>query len=215
MTGVKKRSLNYYEPCDKAIKAMDRSIVESFGRLKLSKWDEVNIIRTTVAVYRTSAKMARKRYWEVAYEAYILGMMLLGEEMTYAQRMADKSITMAWVDEILEETNYVTLYRFNSETERKAYRLAEQLEVSTDRNRLIDRAMKDWSRQVGQYAITFTDEAVVQAFKDAGIERVKWLTEDDERTCSTCNGMNGMEFQIDEIPPKPHYGCRCEIRPVK
>lgn len=212
---MRKRNLNYYEPCDKAIKAMDRDIVESFGKLKLSKWDDVNIIRTTVAVYRTSAKRARKRYWEVAYEAYILGMMLLGEEMAHAQKMADKSITMAWVDKILDETNFVTLYRFNSETERKAYRLAEQLEVSTDRNRLIDRAMKDWSKQVGQYAITFTDEAVVQAFKDAGVERVKWLTEDDERTCHSCGSLNGMEFKIDEIPTKPHYGCRCEIRPVK
>ena len=212
---MRKRNLNYYEPCDKAIRAMDREIVEDFGRLKMSKWDEVNVIRTVVTVYRNSAKKARKRYWEVAYEAYILGMMLLGEEMQTAQKMADKSITTAWVDKILDETNFVTLYRFNSEAERKAYRLAEQLEVSTDRNRLIDRAMKDWSRQVGQYAITFTDEAVVQAFKDAGVERVRWLTEEDERTCHACDELGGNEYLIDEIPPKPHYGCRCELRPVK
>lgn len=207
--------VNYYAPCDVAIKAMNKEIVEDFGRLKMSKWDEVNIIRTVATVYRTEVKKARKRYWEVAYEAYILGMILLEIEGDRARRMADKSITMEWVDRILDETNFVTLYRFNSETERKAYRLAEQLEVGPDRNRLIDKAMKDWSRQIGQYAINFTDYAVIQAFTDAGIERVEWVTEKDERTCHFCGALDGQEFPIDEIPPKPHYGCRCRLKPIR
>lgn len=207
--------VNYYAPCDVAIKVMNREIVEEFGRLKMSKWDEINIIRTIVNVYRKSAAKARKRYWEVAYEAYILAMMILEERTVYARRMADRSITMDWVDGILEKTNFVTLYRFNTEVERKAYRLAEQLEVSTDRNKLIDRAMKDWSRQVGQYAIEFTDDAVVQAFKDDGIERVQWLTVEDERSCHFCNELHGMEFPINEIPAKPHYGCRCRLKPIR
>lgn len=209
------KNINYYAPCDLAIKAMNREMVESFGRLKMSKWDEVNIIRTVVSVYRESVRKARKRYWEVAFEAYVLGMIILGEDTKKAQRMADKSITMEWVDERLDQTDFVTLYRFNSEAERKAYRLAEQLEVSADRNRLIDKALKDWSRQIGQYAITFTDDAVVQAFKDAGVERVQWMTEEDEKTCHSCGELHGMEFPINEIPPKPHYGCRCKLKPIK
>ena len=212
---MRRRELNYYEPCDKAIKAMDRESVEAFGQLKMAKWDRVNIIRTVVTVYRTSVKKARRRYYEVAFEAYILAMLMLGENVQEAQEMADEAITMKWVDGILDQTDFVTLYRFSSEAERKAYRLAEQLEVSTDRNRLIDRALKDWSRQLGQYAIQFTDEAVVQAFKDAGVERVQWLTEEDERTCRSCNELHGMEFPIGEIPPKPHYGCRCMLKPLK
>ena len=212
---MRRRELNYYEPCDKAIKVMDRESVEAFGQLKMAKWDRVNIIRTVVTVYRTSVKKARRRYYEVAFEAYILAMLRLGEDVKKAQEMADEAITMKWVDGILDQTDFVTLYRFNSEAERKAYRLAEQLEVSPDRNRLIDRALKDWSRQLGQYAIQFTDEAVVQAFKDAGVERVQWLTEEDERTCRSCNELHGMEFPIGEIPPKPHYGCRCMLKPLK
>ena len=207
--------VNYYAPCDVAIKAMDKEIVEDFGRLKMSKWDDINIIRTVVAVYRKETKKIRKRYWEVAYEAYILGTILLGIEATEARKMADKSITMEWVDRILDETNPVTLYRFNSEAERKAYRLAEQLEVGPDRNRLIDRAMKDWSRQFGQYAINFTDYAVYKAFDDAGEEKVQWLTVEDERRCHECKELHGKVFKIDEIPPKPHYGCRCRITRVK
>ena len=212
---MERRELNYYEPCDKAIKAMDRESVEAFGQLKMSNWDRVNIIRTVVAVYRTSVKKARRRYYEVAFEAYILAMMMLEEDIRKAQEMAEKEITMEWVDEILDQTDFVTLYRFNSEAERKAYRLAEQLEVSPDRNRLIDRALRDWSKQLGQYAIQFTDEAVVQAFKDAGVERVQWMTEEDERRCHACSERHGVEYEIDEIPPKPHYGCRCRLKAVR
>ena len=208
------KRMNFYGPCDKAIKAMNREIVEDFGKLKMSKWDEINIIRTVVTVYRNSVRKARKRYWEVSFEAYVLAMILLEEDMMKAQRMADKAITMDWVDKRLEETNFVTLYRFNSEAERKAYRLAEQLEVSPDRNRAIDKAMKDWSRQLGQYAINFTDEAVVQAYKDAGVKTVIWVTEEDERRCNECMELHGQEFPINEVPPKPHYGCRCWLRPV-
>lgn len=207
--------VNYYAPCDVAIKAMNKEIVEDFGRLKMSKWDDVNVIRTVVTVYRTEAKKARKRYWEVAFEAYILAMIILGEDGQKTHQMADKAITMEWVDKFLDETNPLTQYRFNSETERKAYRLAEQLEVSPDRNRAIDRAMKDWSRQIGQYAIDFTDRAVIQAFADAGIEQVEWETEKDERTCNSCGGLDGEKFPIAEIPVKPHYGCRCRLKPVK
>lgn len=208
------KRMNFYGPCDKAIKAMNREIVEDFGKLKMAKWDEVNIIRTVVTVYRNSVRKARKRYWEVSSEAYMLAMILLEEDMLKAQRMADKAITMDWVDKRLEETDFVTLYRFNSEAERKAYRLAEQLEVSPDRNRAIDKAMKDLSRQLGQYAISFTDEAVVQAYKNAGVKTVIWVTEEDERRCNECMELHGQEFPINEVPPKPHYGCRCWLRPV-
>ena len=207
--------VNYYGPCDEVIKAMNKAIVELFGRLKATNWEKANIIRTVAGVYRDCAKKARRRYWEMSFEAYILAMMFLKEDEKKAQQMAEKSITMDWVDEVLESTDYLTLYRFNSETERKAYRLAEQLEVSTDRNRLIDKAMKEWSRQIGQYAINFTDYAVIQAFEDARIETVRWLTVPDERRCSSCGALDGKEFDIHEIPTKPHYGCRCRLVPIR
>lgn len=206
---------NYYVACDRMIKASNREMVEVFGKLKMSDWDRINIIRTVVSVYREAVRKARKRYWEVAFEAYVLGWMACDVDVKKAQKMADKAITMDWVDDILEQTDRVTMYRFNSEAERKAYRLAETLEVTPYRNLVIDRAMRDWSKQIGQYAINFTDEAVVQAFKDAGVEEVEWLIEDDDRTCHSCRDLNGKRFAIDKVPAKPHYGCRCTLKPIQ
>ena len=203
-----------YVACDQAIKALNRLNVEEFGKLKMADWDEINIIRTVVSLYRSSARKARKRYYEVAFEAYLLAMAMLGEEPKKAHEMAEKSISKEWVDGVLSEVDPVTQYCWDNEWERKAYRLAEVLEVTPDRNKEIDKALRYWSQQTGQYAVNCTDYAMIQAFQDAGVEEVEWVTETDEKTCSECDGRDGKRYKLDEIPIK-HYGCRCTVEPVK
>ena len=206
--------MEYYAACDRAIRQMNRVLVEAFGRLKLADWDRVNMIRTVVAVYTETARKARKRYYEVAFESYLLMCALCDIDPKKAQGMAEKAIDPEWVDVRLKQTDFVTLYRFDSEQERKAFRLAEALEVPDNRNAEIDRALRLWSRQIGQYAINMTDAAMLQAMQDAGIEYAQWVTMRDERVCHECRELDGRVFPVDEFPPKPHYGCRCRMRPV-
>lgn len=208
------RTVDYYGTCDQAIQSMNRSNLEAFGRLKMAKWDEINIIREVKAVYRKSAREAKKRYYEVAFEAYLLMCAICGVPHKKAHDMAEKAITDEWIDGVLTETDFVTLYRFDTETERKAYRLAEALEAATDRNAEIDKALRFWSQQLGQYAINFTDYAMLMAMDDAGIEWVEWITMKDERVCNECRPLDGQLFRISEIPPK-HWGCRCRLSPAR
>ena len=207
------RKVDYYGACDQAIQAMNRSNLEAFGRLKLAKWDEVSIIREVKSVYRKSAKEAKKRYYEVAFEAYLLMMALCDVPPRKAHEMAEKAITDEWIDGVLQETDFVTLYRFDTETERKAYRLAETLEVAQDRDAEINKALRFWSQQLAQYAINFTDYAMILAMQDAGVEWAEWVTMKDEKVCGECRPLDGQMFRIDEIPAK-HWGCRCRLRPV-
>ena len=206
--------VDVYAACDKAIKAMDRENLEAFGRLKMAKFDELNIIRTVKSVYTASAKRAKKRYYEVAFEAYLIAMAMCEEEPKKAHVMAEKAITEVWIEKILTDTDFVTLYRFDTEMERKAYRLAEALEVSNERDFEINKALRFWSQQLGQYAINMTDYAVLQAFADAGVEKVMWVSEHDNRVCNECHSYDGQVFEIDELPVKPHWGCRCHYIPV-
>ena len=108
----------------------------------------------------------------------------------------------------------MTLYRFDSETERKAYRLAETLEVAPNRDAEIDKALRAWSQQLAQYAINMTDYAMVQAMDDAGIEYAEWVDMHDEKVCRECRHRNGQVYKLDEIPTK-HAHCRCRLRPVR
>lgn len=206
--------VNVYKACDKAIHAMNRENVEAFGRLKsLAKSDQLNVIRTVVTVYQESARKARKRYRKVGDDAYLLGLLLCGITGQEASRMAESAITDEWIATMLSEPDPVTLYSFDAETERKAYRLEEALEVTDDRNAEIDRALRYWSLQLAQYAINATDYALVQAYMDAGIEEVRWITQRDEKVCKECRPRDGKVYPIDEVPVK-HMRCRCLLIPV-
>lgn len=224
------KEIDYYKPADKVIQLMNRENLRAFSRLKLADFDRVNVVRDVLKLYREMARKAKRRYLEMGLEAYLLGLEMLDDppHEQEARRMAKEAITNDWVETLMNETDFVTLYRFNSEMERKAQRLIEglatvsgkaggkepwQTPVET-RNMLIDQALKQWTKQLGQYAINVTDAAVIQALDDAGVAWVMWLTERDQRVCTDCHQLDGRVFAVDEVPAKPHLNCRCRLVPL-
>lgn len=204
-----------YKACDRAIKEMDRESLKDFGQLKLANWDSVSIIRTVLGLYRRSKKKADDNFYEIAFEGYLLGLSMCGITGKKAHAMADKAITREIVENVLDTVDPVTKYRFTTEMERKAYRLAEALETGIDRNAEIDRALKAWTKQLAQYAIDMTDYAWMLAFEDAGIKLAEWVTQRDGKVCIECRQLDGEVFPLEDFPPKPHMGCRCQRRPVR
>jgi len=223
--------MDYYGPADEGIRQMNRDNLRAFSRLKLADFDRIGIIRTVLDLYETQRKKAKKKYLEIGLEAYLLGLIFAGKSLSdkVARSMAEKAITPEWIDEMLSETDFVTLYRFNPETERKAQRLIEALSLLAEgnaarmpgttveemRNALIDNALKQWTKQLGQYAINVTDAAVVMALDDAGVGWVRWVTERDQRVCTDCHQLDGRVFRIDEVPTKLHWNCRCRLTPAE
>ena len=221
--------MDYYGPADKAIQQMDRDNLRAFSKLKMADFDRISVIRIVLDLYETQRKKAKKKYLEIALEAYLLGLVLSEKDISdrTARDMAKLAITDEWVDDLLNQTDFVTLYRFNTETERKAQRLIESLALVADenaarmpgtttgemRNALIDQALKQWTKQLGQYAINVTDAAVVMAMDDAGVELVRWVTQKDQRVCPDCHALDGRVFKLDEVPRK-HWNCRCYLTPA-
>lgn len=74
-----------------------------------------------------------------------------------------------------------------------------------------DKALRYWARMTDQYCIDVSDSAQMKAFVDAGIVKVKWVTEKDNRVCLVCKERDGKVYKIDEVPQKPHYFCRCYL----
>lgn len=206
--------MNVYSAADKAIKLMNRKNLRAFNHLKLAKWDEANIIREVGTVYDTSAKDARKRYLEIAIDAYIAAMLSAGQNGKKAKRKAMDDITDDWILAMLEESDPVTLYAFLPEKDRKKERLIEALAAAQNRNLEIDKALRYWTLQVGQYAINAVDRARMEAFFDAGVENVMWNAEKDEKTCEICRERDGKVYAIEDVPSKPHLNCRCWYSPV-
>jgi SPP1 gp7 family putative phage head morphogenesis protein len=49
----------------------------------------------------------------------------------------------------------------------------------------------------------------------AGIEKLEWMTMDDERTCPVCGPLDGKKYSIEKFPQQPvHSFCRCTNLPI-
>lgn len=203
-----------YAAADRAIKSMNRENLKAFGRLKLAKWDEINVVRSVGTVYDESAALARKRYLEIAKGAYIRAMVEAGKTRKEAERDAWEDITMLWLLGLLKDVDPVMMYSFATETERKKQRLVEALSVAENKNQEIDRALRAWTVQVAQFADNAVYRARIDAFRAAGIESVMWVSQRDNRVCSDCDDLDGEIFPIDEVPPPQHPHCRCQVVPV-
>lgn len=73
-------------------------------------------------------------------------------------------------------------------------------------------------------AQTIARTETMKAFNDVsqsqyrryGIEKVQWLTANDERLCEECAAHDGQQYDIDDAPEIPaHPNCRCVLIPVK
>ena len=204
-----------YDLADKAIKDMNRRNLRAFDGLKTLKFDELNVLKSVSKVYDDSYRIAKRRYLQIAYEAYIDALILAGMDRKKATGLADDNIDEDWVLDMLEDYDALALYRFDHEVERKKQRTAEAILAAQDKVAEVDRALKDWTLQVSQFADNSVMYATIDGYEKAGIKKVQWVSEKDERVCKRCRKLDGKIFQIDKVPPVPHFHCRCILIPIK
>ena len=190
-----------YEKTDRIITILNRILINSFRKLKtLASFDKLNVIRDVNDMYEKVLSFAIKNYKKLA--AYYYG------EATNGKKIKDD-----WVDEYLAEYNPLTKYIFVPELERKKGRLIEIVANSDTKTKDIDASLRLWSKMFTQYAEDITFNVTIQGYKDIGVKKVIWQTENDTRVCPVCQERDGRVFDIDKVPDKPHIGCRCWVKP--
>lgn len=120
----------------------------------------------------------------------------------------------AWLAAFLKEYNPVTLYIYDNEVDRKRDRTTEAIIASTDKAKEFRRGLLYWGQMSAQTCLDVTDTAALKAWKDSGVKRVMWNTEQDDRVCGKCEPRDGKIYPIDKVPHKDHYNCRCWLTPV-
>ena len=204
-----------FEYADRAIRDMNRRNLRAFDKLKQLKFDELNVMQSVSKTYSDSISLAKKRYLQIATDAYIEALVLAGIDRAKAEDMAEDSITEDWILDMLEEYDPVTLYQFLPEAERKKQRLVEALIAAHNKAEEVEKALRLWTRQIAHYAEQSVVDGTIDGYKDAGVKQVKWVTAEDEKVCRVCRERDGKIYSIDKIPPRPHYHCRCTWTPVK
>lgn len=207
-----------YRNLDKLLAGAKKKLRTEFNRLGSMGFDELNVVNTrkvtqemfdrfladNESMYLSAAK---KAYKDAAKSAKVAG--YSGEEET--------EIDGSWVEALLIGYNLVTGYLYGREADRKRLRLNEQILTAREYdsrelfNSSLQRTANLWWTQTVQYGINTVDEATLAAFKDMGVKKVRWDAAEDEKTCSVCGSRDGKIYDILKVPPKPHYGCRCQI----
>ncbi|MHB9037070.1 MAG: minor capsid protein [Armatimonadota bacterium] len=55
----------------------------------------------------------------------------------------------------------------------------------------------------------------IKFHKQVGVQKLEWMTMEDERTCPVCGALDGKQFDIDKFPNIPtHPMCRCSCLPA-
>ncbi len=201
---------------DAAAAKITKKISQQFRHNRLALFDEMNIVgikKHVHKLYKDVYKIIKKEFVAVLNPLY---QEIYDEALALGFDGDLRDLDEAWIEEFFDEYNPVTKYVFRSELDRKESRLFEALVASTrDKIGSYKTAENLLIRQVKQYSINLEDAVTEAVYKDMGVEKVVWNAEDDHRTCSICNELDGEIFKLDNAPPKQHYNCRCYFTPVR
>lgn len=188
----------------KILKSNHQRLFSRYKALTSTQFDSLNVIERSKELYKALNELNENAYLEIAKKAY-------KEFYPTSETPPDRE----WLLAILLGYDAITKYVYEHEIDRKRARFAEALIATKKKQQEFSTAFNLLWKQTAQYGITVTDEAVMQAYKDFGIKKVRWIAEKDSRTCEVCRSRHNKIYSIDNAPKKTHYGCRCYYEAVK
>ncbi len=194
-----------YDVTDKYISVIHKKIISVLSDLSVASFDEIDNLNSLLKELNNLYDFIKKHYLKLAKVIYYK-----------TANKEDKTITMVWLDDLLNEYNETTKYQFKAEYERKRDRVIETLIGSKGKDKdTIKKSKQLIALQASQGAVDVTDKALIKAYKDMGYKKVIWNAIEDSKVCKICASRDGKIYDIDDIPPKPHYNCRCWITPYE
>lgn len=200
-----------YRYLDSLLAKSKKKIRTEFNRVGSMGFDELNVVNTR--------KVTQGMYDRLIAENDTV--YLKTAKRAYRDAGGTESVDEKFVAGILLAYNLVTGYLYGKEAERKRLRLNEQILTAreyADGNMLresLRRSANLWYTQTAQYGVDIVDAATLKAYRENGVEYVKWISQDDGKECADCGSRNGKIYRITEVPAKTHYGCRCHLRPAE
>ena len=192
--------MTMYQKTDKVIAYLSKQYAKLFQRV--TNFDELNIIDVSHEIFDEAVVLTERevtRLVKLVYDSKRVGGEISSED------------ALNLVLTLMLAYNPVTKYVYRNEMERKRSRFAEGVIASENPNEEVALATRLMIATNKQFAEDATFEAVVLAYKDDGVEKVRWVTAVDDRRCKECKSRHGKIYPIDNIPPKPHRYCRCYI----
>lgn len=189
-----------YRKTDQVIAYLSKQYTKLFRRL--TSFDELNVINVSHEIYDEAVILTEQEVTRLVKAVY---------DSTREGGEIPASDALSLVLTLMLAYNSVTKYVYRNEMERKRSRFTESVIASDRPNEEIALAKRLMIATNKQFAEDATFEAMVQAYRDDGVEKVRWITAVDDRRCEECRSRHGKIYPINSIPPKPHRFCRCYI----
>ena len=189
-----------YQKTDKVIAYLSKQYSKLFRRVM--SFDELNVINVSHEIFDEAVILTERevtRLVKAVYDSKREGGQISSED------------ALSLVLTLMLAYNPVTKYVYRNEMDRKRARFAEGVIASDSPREEIALATRLMIATNKQFAEDATFEAAVQAYRDDGVEHVRWVTAADDRRCAECKSRHGKIYPINNIPPKPHRYCRCYI----
>ena len=189
-----------YQKTDKVIVYLSKQYSKLFRRM--TNFDELNVINVSHEIFDEAVILTEREVTRLVKAVY--DSKREGGEISSAD-------ALSLVLTLMLAYNPVTKYVYRNEMDRKRARFAEGVIASDSPREEIALATRLMIATNKQFAEDATFEAAVQAYRDDGVEHVRWVTAVDDRRCAECKSRHGKIYPINNIPPKPHRYCRCYI----
>lgn len=205
---------NPYSKTDKVIAYLNKQYMKLFGQVMA--FDELNVIQVSHEIYNEVLRLVEKEATRLVKAVY--GSYRKPKQSSAGGVAAETELTEedanAFVLLLMLAYNPVTKYVYRNELDRKRSRFAEGVIASDAPAEEIGLAKRLLAKMNKQFLDDVTFDTVVKAYKDDGVEEVRWVTAVDDRRCSECKSRHNKIYPIDNIPPKPHMHCRCYVTRV-
>ena len=195
---------NPYSKTDKTIAYLNKQYAKWFRRV--TAFDELNVIAVSHEIYDEALKVVEQEATRLVKSVY--------DSYRESEEALPASEAHAVVIALLCAYNPVTKYVYENELDRKRARFAEGIISSDTPAEEVALAKRLLAAMNKQFADDATFDAVVKAYVDDGVKRVRWITAVDDRRCKECTARHHKIYNIDNIPPKPHLHCRCYVEKV-
>ena len=211
-----------YGYLDSLLAKAKKKIRTEFNRLGVMGFDSLNVVNTKKVTKEMFGRLLsdnEKMYQKVADDTYNKAKKK-ARDAGYSEEESE-GVGGEWLIGVLLAYNFVTGYLYDREAERKRLRLNEQILTAREYdsrgmyNESLRKTANLWWTQTSQYGIEVVDKATIRAYKDMGVDKVKWIAEIDSKTCKVCRERNGNVYKLSEVPKKTHYNCRCRLEPVE
>jgi SPP1 gp7 family putative phage head morphogenesis protein len=193
-----------YLKTDKVIAYLSNQYAKLFRRV--TSFDELNVISVSHEIYDEALKVTEREATRLVKSVY--------DSYSESAEISE-SDSHAAVVALMGAYNPTTKYIYRNELDRKRSRFAEGVISSDTPREEVELAKRLLVGMNKQFADDATFEAVVKAYADDGVKKVRWITAVDDRRCKECKARHGKVYDIDNIPPKPHLHCRCYVEKVE